>query len=138
MEIVVKLEEDKDMVVDLYGTKCLYHEGVLKIEGIAQRTEGVAGAAREFTDKEEIKEGQTYRELKMNTIGKPEKLSLLSDGEILEVTVNDGLLSEAYETVLDVKKEKLLFRQKERQKWKFTRSGKISFSDNVKNGIRKV
>ena len=104
VEIVVKLEEDKDMVVDLYGTKCLYHEGVLKIEGIAQRTEGVAGAAREFTDKEEIKEGQTYRELKMNTIGKPEKLSLLSDGEILEVTVNDGLLSEAYETVLDVRK----------------------------------
>ena len=90
VEIVVKLEEDKDMVVDLYGTKCLYHEGVLKIEGIAQRTEGVAGAAREFTDKEEIKEGQTYRELKMNTIGKPEKLSLL--------------LSEAYETVLDVRK----------------------------------
>ena len=32
------------------------------------------------------------------------ELSLLSDGEILEVTVNDGLLSEAYETVLDVRK----------------------------------
>ncbi len=43
----------------------------------------------------------------MNTIGKPEKLSLLSDGEILEVTVNGGLLSEAYETVLDVKKGKI-------------------------------
>ena len=56
VEIVVKLEEDKDMVVDLYGTKCLYHEGVLKIEGIAQRTEALPEQQENLQNKEEIKE----------------------------------------------------------------------------------
>ena len=34
----------------------------------------------------------------------PKKISLLSDGEILEVTLDDGLMSDAFETSADEKK----------------------------------
>ena len=104
VEVVLELTEDADVSVDLYGTKCRYHAGTLRLEGIAARSEGVTGAAKEFTDKEELKGEQDYRELRVDIHGKPERISLISDGEILEVTVNDGLLAEAYETILDVRK----------------------------------
>jgi len=38
----------------------------------------------------------------LETGADPESISILTDGEVLEITVDEGLVSDAYETVTDV------------------------------------
>ena len=102
VELVLYPEKDVSFAVDFYGTKISLENTVLKIQGIAARFSGVADAVAKLGDKECVTgEQQEGREQQLRQF--PEKISLFSDGEILEVTVDDGLMADAYETVVDEK-----------------------------------
>lgn len=102
VELVLYPEPKTDFEADIYGTHITWCDGTLKIDGIAARSNGVKDAVK-LWDKEEVTEvGQDYRILKPAVC--PKKISLLSDGEILEVTLDDGLMSDAFETSADEKK----------------------------------
>ncbi len=108
VEVIVWLEENADFTVDIYGTACTYEaqKAALKMEGIAERSEGVKAAVR-LGDKEGMSEEEPeIRYVRLNgslagEAGKGKKVSFLSDGEILEVTVDDGLACGAFETKVD-------------------------------------
>lgn len=101
VELLIIPENNSGFSVDIYGTKIQLTGNKLIIDGVAERSNGVKDAAK-LGDKEKIQEdGQSYRVLELDII--PEKISIVSDGEILEITVNDGLYGEAYETVIDQK-----------------------------------
>ena len=107
VEIVLHLEECVDFTVDIYGTVCHYEaeNDALRIERIAKRGDAVKKAAK-ICDKEKVSCGE--EDVRYLKTGKnPEKISFLSDGEILEVTVEDGLICGAYETRTDAKKGKI-------------------------------
>lgn len=112
VEVLLNLEDGADFTVNLYGTVCTYEakNAVIKIQGIAERGEAVKKAAQ-ISDKEKFSDGgEDGRYLK---VGKgAEKISFLSDGEILEVTVDDGLICGAYETKADGKKGRIRVRTK--------------------------
>lgn len=98
VEVVLEVDRNADFIVNIYGTECSLEKGTLKIKGIAKRTEGVQNAANSHDKECLVDENQEYRLLKMKEDMK--KISFLSDGEILEVTVDDGLICGAYETVV--------------------------------------
>lgn len=101
VELVLRPEKDATFTADIYGTKIMLNNGEFTIYGMAERSNGVKDAAR-LGDKDHLfDESQDYRTLSFRKY--PEKISLLSDGEILEITVDDGLMSEAFETCVDVK-----------------------------------
>ena len=107
VEIVLYLEGYVDFTVNIYGTVCHYEaeNDALRIERIAKRGDAVKKAAK-ICDKEKVfcrEEDTRY----LKTGKNPEKISFLSDGEILEVTVEDGLTCGAYETGTDAKKGKI-------------------------------
>ncbi len=101
VEVCVTLEENGDFAVDIYGTVCTYEAGtgLLRMEGIAERSDAVKTAVK-LGDKEGMScDGPGIRYLNAGKL--PEKISFLSDAEILEVTVDDGLVCGAYETEAD-------------------------------------
>jgi len=99
VEVVLYPEEGASVETDIYGTKITLENDCLKIQGIAERSSGVKDAVK-LGDKEKV-EGE-MQECRIQMLAKtPKKVSLLSDGEILEVTIDDGLLSDAYETCAD-------------------------------------
>lgn len=118
LEIKLFLEKDVGFSVNIYGTVCKKERGssLIKIEGIEKRGDSVKSAARSY-DKESIateklsmgkvclKEGSWEEEgIRGLEAGKDlESISFLSDGEILEVTVEDGLTWGAYETKSDAR-----------------------------------
>lgn len=104
VEIRMDLEENKDFVVNIYGTVCTYvaRKAALKIEGVAERSNDVSKAAR-IKDKENLsREDEDSRWIR--TGEQLQSVSFLSDGEILEVTAEDGLICGAYETRTDRKR----------------------------------
>lgn len=118
LEIKLSLKEGAGFQADIFGTVCTRERdsSFLKIEGIAQRSEAVWKAAEIFDREEAASErfcapGGPAEELfwekagiRGMEIGKGvETISFLSDGEILEVTVDDGLACGAYETEADAK-----------------------------------
>lgn len=101
VELVLKPEKETAFTVDIYGTKIMLKDGRLTVCGVAERSNGVKDAVK-LGDKEQLsEESQDCRILMVRSY--PEKISLLSDGEILEITVDDGLMSEAFETCVDEK-----------------------------------
>ena len=101
MELVIVPEKDAGFIAEIYGTKVTYDNKNICIYGIAERSNGVRDAAK-LGDKEHISsENQDYRVLELNRI--PEKISVLSDGEVLEITIDDGMYGEVYETLADQK-----------------------------------
>lgn len=107
VEVKLTLETNADFMVNIYGTVCTYDAGkaLLKIDGIAERGNDVNKAAR-IKDKENL----SCEEPDSRWIRTGEQLrsiSFLSDGEILEVTAEDGLVCGAYETKEDRKSGKI-------------------------------
>ena len=101
VELVIVPEKDAGFIAEIYGTKVTYDNKNICIYGIAERSNGVRDAAK-LGDKEHISsENQDYRVLELNRI--PEKISVLSDGEVLEITIDDGMYGEVYETLADQK-----------------------------------
>lgn len=101
--VVIDLIPKKNVActVDIYGTRIMLQGEKLTICGVASRSNGVKEAVK-LGDKEKLtSETQDYRVLELK--GHPEKISLISDGEVLEVIVNDGLISDAFETCVDEK-----------------------------------
>lgn len=107
VEVKLALEKSADFTVSLYGTVCTYEaeNGVLRIEGIAKRGDAVRKAA-EVYDKEKLScKDADFRCLK---VGKELRvMSFLTDGELLEVMAEEGLVCGAYETNIDAKKGKI-------------------------------
>ena len=105
VELVLMPEPGAEFTADIYGTRVIWRGGQLTIQGVAQRSSGVKDAVR-LGDKEKLEqEDQEWRVLELKH--QPEKISLLVDGEILEVTVDDGLMSDAFELCVDEKKGKI-------------------------------
>lgn len=101
VELVLKPEQDAAFTADIYGTKIVLEGDRITVCGVAGRSNGVKDAVK-LGDKEHLHdENQDYRVLILKK--RPEKISLLSDGEILEITVDEGLMSEAFETCVDEK-----------------------------------
>lgn len=108
VEIKLTLKENADFTVNIYGVVCAYdaQKNILKIEGIAERGDTVKTAAR-LKDKENMSCEEP--EVRYLTLGEqPENISFLSDGEILEVTAEDGLVCGAYETKVDKKNGEII------------------------------
>lgn len=103
VEVRLTLEENADFALNLYDTVCAYdaEKNILRIEGVAERSEAVKKAAG-LIDKENMSCEEP--EVRILMIGERlESISLLSDGEILEVTAQEGLVCGAYETRQDRK-----------------------------------
>lgn len=101
VEVVLHPEQGASFAADIYGTKIELKNGVLRLEGIAPRSNGVKDAVR-LGEKEQVEgEQQERRVLELKLV--PEKIALFSDGEVLEVTVNDGLIADVHETCVDQK-----------------------------------
>lgn len=99
VEVVLHPEAGASVTADIYGTKITLEHDCLKIQGIAARSSGVIDSVK-LGEKEQV-EGET-QECRIQPLKKtPEKISLLSDGQILEVTIDDGLMCDAYETCMD-------------------------------------
>lgn len=101
VELVLYPENGASFAVDFYGTKISLENNTLKLQGMAPRSNGVVDAVK-LGEKEQVTGEQ--QEGRVQTLKQfPTKISLFSDGEILEVTVDDGLMADAYETVVDEK-----------------------------------
>lgn len=102
VEILLRFKEEADFSVNLYGTLCTYEKEsrVLTVKGVAERSEGVKDAAKMY-EKEELSQESDERFLKLT--GEWDQISFLSDGEILEITVQDGCQCSIYETKADEK-----------------------------------
>lgn len=100
LEVKLFPEKGAGFRIDLYGTICTMEprNGCIRIEGVAGRSNVVKNAAKAH-DKEKVsseKAGVRILEIGCDI----ESVSFLSDGEILEITVDDGLICAAYETVV--------------------------------------
>lgn len=102
IELLVSPGKNSGFLADIYGTKICLNGNHLFIEGVAERSNGVKDAAKLYEKEEIQEEKQNCRKLELDII--PEKISIISDGEVLEITVNDGLYADVYETVIDSKK----------------------------------
>lgn len=99
VEVVLYPEGDASVTADIYGTKITLEQNCLRIEGVAERSSGVKDSVK-LGDKERV-EGEA-QECRLQSLAKtPGKISLFSDGDILEVTIDDGLMCDAYETRVD-------------------------------------
>lgn len=118
LEVKLFPEKDAGFRVNLYGTVCSMEQGsgCIRIEGVAGRSNAVENAAKSY-DKEKISseraalkhfsswkimsEGISWEKAGVRILETGcgiESVSFLSDGEILEITVDDGLICAAYET----------------------------------------
>lgn len=103
VEVVLEMESACSFDADIYGTAYSYDKesGALVITGVQERAEFVIGAAKTL-EKEQISgENSQIRTQKIGSDIK--KISILSDGEITEITVDDGLIADVYETAVDEK-----------------------------------
>lgn len=105
VEVLLRPQAGSEATVNIYGTEIILSNNELKISEVAQRTPGVMDAIK-LGDKEKLTSpDQNYRILPLCEC--TEKISLITDGEILEVTVNDGMMSDAFENVVDEKSGKV-------------------------------
>lgn len=101
VELVLTPENGAGFTADIYGTKITLANGALTISGIAPRSDGVLDAVKLGEKENVVGEDRSGRVVALK--GCPEKISLLSDGDILEITIDDGLMGDAFETCVDEK-----------------------------------
>lgn len=101
VELVLYPEKGASFAVDFYGTKISLENNTLTLQGMAPRSTGVLDAVK-LGEKEQVTgENQEGRVQTLKQF--PTKIALFSDGEVLEVTVDDGLIADAHETAVDEK-----------------------------------
>ena len=103
VEVVVEMEKPCSFTAAIYGTLYSYDQesGLLTITGIQERADSVNNAAK-ILEKEQIAGDKA--QIRTQKIGSDvKKISLLSDSEITEITVDDGLMADVYETAADAK-----------------------------------